>query len=189
MSTFIQWLEKNPSKTGEQISERMMLWIYANQRKLLKAFPEGERAFCRVIDKMMSRMPPRWKMRLRYTRQKWFIVAPEVVFFGDFYFRNLRLLIEIDGSHHMGPSAQEKDFWRSKLISAFRDTKVARISNCQILEGDMRETEQWLIDQVCSILPDSIGRNLMEDYRKMQRKNPHIYQAEGVYTVYAPKRA
>jgi len=96
------------SKSGEVIASKFLGWIRSTQTKLLKAFPTGERAFCRIIDKMKSRLPKRYKTRLWYTRQKRFLVAPSVVFFGDFYFRNMRLLVEIDGSSHLGEIAKEK---------------------------------------------------------------------------------
>ena len=173
------------SKTGEVISERFREWVNETKRKLLKAFPLGERAFCRIIDKLRSRLPRRWGTRLWYTRQKHFIVAPSVVFFGDFYFRNLRLLIEVDGGSHVGEAVKEKDEWQSKLITCWR-AKTVRITNSQVIDRDFREVESWFLDRAFECCPCQLGNELLKDYAKVKRKNPHIYAETNLLTIYAP---
>jgi very-short-patch-repair endonuclease len=167
------------AKSGEEITPAFMAWIQMNKRRLSKVFPAGERNFCRIIDKMKSRLPKRWATRLHYTRQKHFLVAPHVVFFGDFYFGNLRLLVELDGSHHSAPAAAEKDEWRSRLISAWR-ARTIRLTNDRVSGSDFREVEAWFIDEVVKNVPRQVGAKLDHDYYKMRRELPHIYQVEGI---------
>lgn len=184
MGTFAEWADANPTKTGEPPTERMCRWIAETQKKLLKAFPKGERAFCRIIDLMKSKLPRRWMGRLHYTRQKVFMVASEVVFFGDFYFKNVRLLVEIDGATHLGDEAREKDAWRASLVSLFRRTTVLRFTNDQVLHGDFRLVEQTFIEAASASLPRAVGGKLLRDHQAAKKRNPAIYQVEGIVTTY-----
>ena len=185
MSEIVFWKR---TVVGEELSESKHAWIIRNQNRLLKAFPPAERAFCRILDKMVSRLP-HWKNRLRYTRQKCFKVAPEILFFGDFYFRSLRLLVEIDGTSHLGPQAREKDAWRSRLLTAFRDTAVFRLANTDVLMGDFRAIEQRFIDIASTQCPPAIGHRLQYDYRVMQESHPHIYLCPEPLSTRRKKRA
>lgn len=180
MGTFVEWADSNPTKTGEPPAQRMMQWVNQTQKKLLAAFPKGEQAFCRIFHKMKSRLPKRWESRLRYTRQKTFLVAPEIVFFGDFYFRNARLLVEIDGNSHAGETARVKDEWRTKLVQLFRHTTVLRFTNDQVISGDFRHIEKTFVNAISSVLPHQIGSKLLSDYITMKKHFPAIYQAQGV---------
>ncbi len=176
------------AKSGEPVSQKFLDWIQSTQKKLLRAFPPGERAFCRILDKMRSRMPRRCHRRLFYTRQKYFMVADGIVFFGDFYFCNARLLVEIDGASHSGPSAAERDRWREELISAWKVGTV-RLDNDRVTSGDFREVESWFIDSIADACPQSVAGKLQEDYASMRCEYPHIYEAEGILTTRAPRRS
>ncbi len=179
-------IQKAPSwmvaRSGEEISQAFRQWIDQTKRKLLRAFPQGERDFARIVDKMVSRLPKRWQRRLWYTRQKYFVVADQVVFFGDFCFQNLNLLVEIDGTSHSGEVAQEKDQWREKLIADWKIT-TARITNAQLNSGDCREIEAWFIDLAANKLPRRKGDRLRYDYAKMRRQWPNIYDVPGLMTT------
>lgn len=170
------------AKSGEQITPKFLAWVSATKDKLLKAFPPSERAFCRTIDKMKSRLPQH-RTRLHYTRQKWFIVADSVVFFGDFYFGNIKLLVEIDGREHTGPAAREKDEWRSKLISAW-GVAVVRTTNEQTTETDFRDMEMWFISHAVAACSRGIGQQLLRDYDAMRRAHSHIYANPDLLTTY-----
>lgn len=182
MSVAIEIPSYLQAKSGEVVSERFLSWIGQTQKKLLAAFPAGERNFCRILDKLRSRMNRRWQTRLAYTRQKYFLVADHVVFFGDFYFPNMRLLVEIDGSSHVGRAAREADEWRSRLISTWRVT-TARISNMELDGKDFRDIEKWFVEQAASVCPQSVRGRLLSDYRRVQEDNPHIYKADGIMTT------
>src|SRR6202021_272738 len=183
MSQFLSVPSYLQTKTGEVVSRQMLAWINATHKKLKKSFPPGEQAFCRIVDKILSRMPKEWKKRFWYTRQKHYLVAPEIVFFGDFHFGNLHMLVEIDGSSHTGPIAQENDLWRSRMIELWK-VKVARITNSQVVDGDFRGVEQWLLDQAASVLPWSVRRKMFADYNRMMMNHQHIYAVEGVVSTY-----
>jgi len=170
------------AKTGEPITQAFSDWIAQTQRKLLKAFPPAERAFCRIVDKMRSRLPRCCASPLQYTRQKYFKVAPSVVFFGDFYFRNARLLVEIDGPSHSGGMAKEKDRWRSELITAWKVT-TSRLTNDAVLNGDFRDIERWLVSEILQVRPVASTAKLKREYERMARSHPDIYQAIGVMTT------
>lgn len=182
MSTTIKIPEYLISKTGEVIEQKFLNWVSKTQQKLKKAFPIPERAFCRILDKMLHRLGNKWKRRLHYTRQKYFIVSPGVVFFGDFYFRNARLLIEIDGYEHTTSLGKDKDEWRTKLISAWKVT-TARIKNDDVINKDFREVEQWFVNQVVNQGKTS-RIQLASAYVKMKRKFPQIYQEQETITTY-----
>lgn len=177
MTYILKWSENNPTKTGEVLTKKDIGRVVGTRNKLLKMFPKAEQAFCRVIDKMVNRLPKKWKKILWYTRQKWFVVSPHVVFFGDFYFRNLRLLIEIDGPSHLKKHTDEMDLWRSKLISIFRNNRTLRFTNAEILEGDFREVETKFVE--------GCGRSdLSEAYLKMKKDHPVLYQDSRVLLTY-----
>ena len=175
MGTLLEWLEANPSKTGEVLTENKMRWIQMNQQRLRKAFPRPEQAFCRIIDKLKSRMP-QWRKRLVYNRQKWFIVSPEFVFFGDFYFSNMHMLVEIDGQEHQGN--KEWDGWRTKMIGLFRcKVKVVRITNDAAMNSDFRLVERWFASEVVKM--KGCG-HFARDYEVMTLRYPDIYQHGGI---------
>jgi very-short-patch-repair endonuclease len=183
MSEFIDVPAYLITKSGEPGSERMLEWIHKNQRRLLKAFPKGERAFSRVFHKWQSRMPSQWRTRFRYTRQKYFWVTQEIVFFGDFFFSNMKLLVEIDGASHDGAVAKEKDAWRERLITSW-NTHTVRFTNDLLLTGDFREVEQQIVDGFCKVLPSSMNRRLLRDYDVAKRDHPHIYEVEGMFPTW-----
>ncbi len=174
MSEVVHWRR---SVTGEETPLSKMQWIASNKQRLLKAFPKGEQSFCRIIDKMISRLGQirkQWKRRLWYTRQKHFLIDPEVFFFGDFYFRNARVLVEIDGAGHTGKNDREKDAWRTKLISTFRDTTVIRFTNGEVIDGDFRLVEATFVNAVAAKI-GGIGQLLLREYEVMRKRHPHIY--------------
>lgn len=113
-------------------------------------------------------------MRMWYTRQKHFLVTPEIVFFGDFYFKNMKLLVEIDGDSHTGKQAKDKDEWRSKLITAWK-VRTIRFTNDEVLNGDFRDVEFKFITEVGKLLPFAVRRKLSIAYYKAKQRNPHIY--------------
>lgn len=164
------------SKSGEVISEKFIKWIASTKKKLIKSFPKAERLFCRIVDKMTARLRKKWRRGLHYTRQKYFIVSDGIVFFGDFYFRNFKLLVEIDGASHRGDDAKEKDAWRTKLIEAWKVT-VVRITNTELETIDFRHIEDWLINQLYQAGNRKVGNILLKDYLQMKIKNHHIYDS------------
>lgn len=172
MSAIEQVPEWAISKSGEAVSGKFLAWVAATKKSLAKSFPKAEQQFCRIVDGLKSRMSPGAAKRLHYTRQKHFIVADKVVFFGDFYFRNLRLLVEIDGASHAGPVAAEKDRWRTSLIEMWK-VDVVRIDNDTVLHGDFIDIERWLVQQAGA---GRYGwRSLADSYNEAMMRNPHIY--------------
>ncbi len=182
----LEYKKNNPpwriAKSGETISERFLTWIQNQRKMLLKSFPPGERAFCRIIDKLLSRLPDKWRRRLHYNRQKYFIVAEGIVFFGDFYFSDLHLLVELDGHTHTGKQAKENDEWRTRLITLWK-SKVVRLTNDQALSQDFREIELWFINHACDALHGAVAYQLHRDYELMKRSRPDIYQVDEVLTT------
>lgn len=179
MSEIIEVPDYLRTKSNEPGSQKMLAWIATNQKRLRKAFPPGERAFCRIIDKLKSKLGDQWKLRLCYNRQKHFWVTPEIVFFGDFYFSNLRLLIEIDGASHAGRAAKEKDEWRTKLISSWK-VRTHRLHNDEVVHGDFRQIEGWFVDRARECMPHGIANKLLRRYGDVVRSQPDLYKAEGV---------
>ena len=69
----------------------------------------------------------------------------EKFFIADFYCRELKLIVEIDGGIH----EQQKDYdeIRSELLETQRDLKVIRFSNEQVMtdvEGVLLEMERYI---------------------------------------------
>ncbi|NNG99396.1 DUF559 domain-containing protein [Acinetobacter sp. ANC 5414] len=79
-------------------------------------------------------------MNLKFRRQH--IVAPYIV---DFYYHELSLVIELDGSHHGTNDAIEYDAERTKFLEAL-DLKVARYWNHEVLgQTDVVLEDLWKI--------------------------------------------
>lgn len=67
------------------------------------------------------------KMKVKFRRQH-----PINQFIADFYSHEVKLVIEIDGSHHLSRERKEYDDDRTKLFNDFNIT-VIRFTNYQIL--------------------------------------------------------
>lgn len=143
----MDYFDRQVAWSGERVPRSMAIWACNTRRSLLKAFPPGERAFCRMLDKLRFRLPPDAKYVLHYRRQKEFHVTAEFVFFGDFYFKVPKLLVEIDGSGHDTTLAIERDKWRSSLIAAKRVTTV-RFTDTDIADRSWREIQHDFIISV-----------------------------------------
>lgn len=157
------------AKSGEGIDRQFRNWINQTQVALKNNWPPAEQAFCKIIDQLRKKLPRSWNTRLRYTRQKPFIVADNTVFFGDFCFQNLRLLVEIDGNTHLGVR-KEADDWRDKLITAWK-IETVRITNADVLERDWQETEQWFINHATRRCPSAISQRLRLDFERCHNRS------------------
>lgn len=65
--------------------------------------------------------------KIIYTDNKHFFIA-------DFYIPSKNLIIELDGEYHDNIKQQDKDIWRTKLLSSL-GYKVIRFKNKQITES------------------------------------------------------
>lgn len=173
------WLDSQVAWSGEEISRRKLRWAIANRKKLKKQFTRGEQAFCRIIDKMKSRLPVKARKYLWYSRQQPWQINSEIVFFGDFYFKTFKLLIEIDGASHASESAKERDRWREQLLAAHA-IRTVRFHDNELLDGDFRAIELRFIHAVAGTERIRLAARIVErGYFDMTRGNPHIYTAAG----------
>lgn len=148
-------------------------WVGHTQKKLLDAFPPAEQAFCRIVDKFKRRLPRWWLKPLFYTRQKPFRFGDDVVFFADFVFEGIRLVVEIDGNSHYGGKAKDVDKWRQELISKCK-YHVVRTTNRKILLGDFRDVERWFVAGIGGV-NKFLQRKIASDFAEMVNQYPHIY--------------
>jgi hypothetical protein len=169
------FLDKFIAWSKEPVSRAKAVWITRNRQRLLKAFPPGERAFCRIIDKFQSRLTPSGKTVLHYHRQKPFVVTPEFVFYGDFYFKAFKYLVEIDGDTHIGRAAKSKDTWRSEMLSS-HGIVVKRFTNEEVVGRNFREIEKDFLDGIFSLPGHArLKVTLHKAVSRAYAQNPHIY--------------
>lgn len=166
------WLDTRNTWSKERLSRRHAIWIETTKKRLKRAYPPAERRFCVIVDKMKFRLPERAKKLLWYQRQKQFLVSPEFVYFGDFYFRALKSLVEIDGSSHVG---NNNDAIRTHLLSS-HNIRVVRFDNADVLHGDFWDVEEKLIRELC----DQSGRGrskriVRQSYWKMRKQRSDLY--------------
>lgn len=82
------------------------------------------------------------KHRLRFYRQR-----PIDHYIADFYFSKEKLVIEIDGNHHLIASTVERDKFRTSILNKYGLT-VMRFTNYDILnnfESCYRKIEEYVI--------------------------------------------
>jgi very-short-patch-repair endonuclease len=81
---------------------------------------------------------------LRKFRKKGFLFRqqhPIYIFIADFYCHKLKLVIEVDGSIHLGEESQERDDGRTGIMENFGIT-VLRFTNDQVLYNQSAVIEQ-----------------------------------------------
>lgn len=170
-----EWIEVQRAWSGETLAPRKVAWATKNRDRLKRQFTPGEQAFCRIIDKMKSRLDSRAVKYLWYHREKPWHINSEIVFYGDFYFKAFKLLVEIDGDSHSGPAAKERDRWREQLIAVHR-IETLRFTNEDVLSGDFRDVEQKFIESIARGVGMGPARRIVrESYRRMLLENLHIY--------------
>ena len=89
-----------------------------------------------------------------YTFQKKFF-SHNFCFITDFWFKSItgnKYIIEIDGKTHLSESAKRYDEKRTKLLEKYRDCKVIRFTNEQVL-NDIDS----VIDKIYSLMPKFIN--------------------------------
>jgi len=132
---------------GEFLSESRAAWAYRNRDRLLRAFPKSERAFDDVLEGIRSRASYKdWRI-LTYKRQKMFFVSAEAIFYADFYFKHLKLVIEIDGMQHHTEKGLDRDKWRTKLLS-LHGIAVARADNDMVLNAGSKAIKMFLLEAI-----------------------------------------
>ncbi len=73
-----------------------------------------------------------WKLVLRPLPYRIFRQRPIDHYIVDFYIPRLRLIIEIDGSHHESPEEMEYDAVRTEILQSY-DLRIIRFSNTEVL--------------------------------------------------------
>jgi very-short-patch-repair endonuclease len=144
------WLDSQRAWSGEILTRHQIQHILNNQKALRSKRTPAETAFQKMIDKLHYHLPIKAKRILRYTREKLFAITAEQYFFGDFYFKTFKLLVEIDGGQHRQHMGRERDRWRTNLLSAHGIT-VIRFRNEEIEAWPWQEVQRRFLDAVFAV--------------------------------------
>lgn len=114
---------------GKEISRRNEGKMLGFQKSLGARATEAELHFEKNVAKLISE-----EAHTPYRKQKIFHMTDGVAFVADFYFPNLRAVVEIDGPNHLKSREQQWDAWRDSLLDKVGIT-VLRIPNKHVLQS------------------------------------------------------
>lgn len=113
---------------GEEVSPKRLSRINTLKKRLVNKETKQEKIFKQHMSKYCKKGTPIW-----FTPQKAVHVHQEQAFILDFYFKQFKLCIEIDGDCHT--RRKSYDNWRSEVL-ATKKIEVMRFSNDRI-ENDI----------------------------------------------------
>lgn len=137
-------------------------WRVKTRIKLLVAYPACEKMFAEIVQDLQRKMPPGRRSLLRYTRQQQ-VQVNRRVFFADFYFQSVNLIIEIDGAQHEFPDNIAKDARRTTLIQSI-GIRVRRLTNEFIRTSHQDLIESKILEFLVEQMPEAKQAAITSEY-------------------------
>jgi very-short-patch-repair endonuclease len=156
---------------GDALTDRQLSCANGIQRNLKMASTPQERAFIRAWTALR---PTGRKSAVHLTPQKVFKVTPEYWMVPDFYCKDFKAVIEIDGNHHYVGAQKVKDEFRDRLLGE-RGIVVVRVPNWRV-DSDCFAAVRFVL----RLLLDRPGfgqakRRLAKQLTALKQRRPKAY--------------
>lgn len=126
-----------------------------------------EKRFQKFMSGVCAKGTPLW-----FTPQKVVHVHQEQAFILDFYFKESKVAVEIDGSFHSG--RKEYDNWRTSVLETHRITVVRFLNN--EIEQDVHKCVACTVAAIESRLSQGGKKRLHKHLTHLSESKPQLYK-------------